>query len=415
MTARLEVLLHGDSIGELVDEGGSSAFQFYPRYWEDPHRVVLGQWFEDGRPDEVYRGPGSVPAFFANLEPEGSLATWLARKNGLGSEVLAMLGVVGSDLPGAVELRRLDGPDPPVRTVFQPPPPTPSFSLAGVQLKLPMSLDRHDRLTLPLPGELSGWLAKFPSEGRYSGIVANEAATMHWARVAGFPVADCRIHAPPQLDAGLGIDLENVEEVLLVRRFDRVDGRRVHQEDLAQCLWLDPDQKYPGDSRRFDAASERRRRGATTVEGIARYAARLLGPSGFDAYLQRFVFVVASGNGDAHLKNLSLVYPDGRRPTWAPLYDQVSTVAWQEEELACPLYGVRNFPALRMDLVERMAREAGADPARARAVVEETARRCLAAWGSATAEVAYPEDHRRRLVRHWSRVPLLREFGGLGA
>jgi serine/threonine-protein kinase HipA len=335
---------------------------------------VLGQWFEDGGPGETYVGPGTVPAFFANLEPEGPLARWLVQKNQLGDGPLELLGTVGDDLPGAVRLVRSGPIARSPRSIVQPVPrPTPAFSVAGVQLKLPMSLERDDRLTIPMAGELSDHLLKVPTAGRWRGLTQNEAATMNWARRAGFSVAACEVRSV--LPAHELIPADG-EPCLLVRRFDRTLDGPVHQEDLAQAQWLDPEQKYPrehGDPR-FDAASEGRRRGLATVEGIGRYARALLGPAGFEEFLRRFLFVVASGNGDAHLKNWSLWYPDRLHPGWAPLYDQVSTIAWHDATMACPLYGTRNFAALHLELVRRLADDNAYD--RAEALVAATWARC---------------------------------------
>ncbi|MEQ1508486.1 MAG: HipA domain-containing protein, partial [Myxococcota bacterium] len=333
----------------------------------------------------------------------------------LGTGVLELLGVAGEDLPGAVSVRRVDPVRHPARSVVhQPPKPTPAFSLAGVQLKLPMSLDRQDRLTLSLPGELSDWFLKVPTGDRYRGLAQNEAATMNWARHAGFSVAECVVRSDvPAVD---GLDGMTGAPCLLVRRFDRGVGGKIHQEDLAQAQWLDPEQKYPRDTggSTFDDASEKRRRGLASAEGMARYAARLLGTDGVVEYLRRFVFVVASGNGDAHLKNWSLVYPDRRRPTWSPLYDQVSTVAWHDSTLACPLFGIRNFAAIARSAVVRMAVEAGCPLETAEAELTASIERCRHAWDSATADVPHLPDHRLRLIHHWSSVPLLRSHGALG-
>lgn len=416
----LGVELHGVSVGELLDEGGRVTFRSSPSYWGMPDRPVLGQWFEDSGPDDVHVGPGPLPAFFANLEPEGALAQWLVRKNGLGSGPLELLAVAGEDLPGA--LRLVGGPVPvagPRGVVYRAPLPSPSFSLAGVQLKLPMSLDRDDRLVLPLDGEHGAYLVKLPSASRYHGIVENEAATMSWARHAGFDVAECTIRDDlvDVLDGDLAAHVGRPDPSgLLVRRFDRTPTGPIHQEDFAQVAWLDPDQKYPrapGERALRDEASETRRRFLTTAEGLAQVVARLLGPAGLEEYLRRFVFVVASGNGDAHLKNWSVQYRDRRKPEWTPLYDQVSTVAWGDATLACPLYGTRNFPAIGREQVVRMAVEAGCAAGRAAEIVDATITSLRGAFGPATAAAPFPEEHRRRVVRHWERVRLLKGFGSL--
>lgn len=420
LVTALGVELHGVPIGELADEGERVTFRLFRSYWSMPDRPVLGQWYEDAGPAEVHVGPGEVPAFFANLEPEGALAHWLARKNRLGSGPLELLAVAGDDLAGAVRL--VGGPVPvagPRAVVHRAAGPTPSFSLAGVQLKLPMSLDRDDRLVLPLAGDLGEWLLKLPSTGRYHGLVENEAATMNWARRAGFDVPECTLRQDllDVLDDDLAAQVApTAPSGLLVRRFDRTPAGPIHQEDFAQVAGLDPEQKYPievHDRAHLDRASEERRRFLTTVEGLAKVVARLFGPTGLEEYVRRFVFVVAAGNGDAHLKNWSILYRDRRRPEWTPMYDQVSTIAWGDETLACPLFGARNFPAVGREQVVRMAVEAGCAAGRAGEIVDATVMSLRDAYGAAVGEVRFPEEHRRRLVRHWARVRLLKPFGPL--
>ena len=44
---------------------------------------------------------------------------------------------------------------------------------------------------------------------------------------------------------------------------------------------------------------------------IATLAKAIVGPAALDEVVHRLVFIVACGNNDAHLKNWSLVYPDG--------------------------------------------------------------------------------------------------------
>ena len=47
-------------------------------------------------------------------------------------------------------------------------------------------------------------------------------------------------------------------------------------------------------------------------------------------FLARMVAFILMGNTDAHLKNWALVYPDGRVPQLAPVYDPVCVAAFFE-------------------------------------------------------------------------------------
>src|SRR5690606_35278908 len=59
------------------------------------------------------------------------------------------------------------------------------------------------------------------------------------------------------------------------------------------------------------------------------------------------------GNPDMHLKNLGLVYPDGRTPVFAPAYDIVAYAAYHP----CQGHGLRLLPA---ELEPRGARRGAA-------------------------------------------------------
>ena len=56
---------------------------------------------------------------------------------------------------------------------------------------------------------------------------------------------------------------------------------------------------------------------------------------------RRLVFNVLMGNGDAHIKNWSLIYDNPLRPRLAPAYDLVSNVAYTTHDTSIAL----NWPA----------------------------------------------------------------------
>lgn len=117
--------------------------------------------------------------------------------------------------------------------------------------------------------------------------------------------------------------------VLVIRRYDREGTRRIHQEDFAQVVSLPPRLKYEHIS----------------YEQCAALALQIAGKDAYREFIRRLAFVIASGNTDAHLKNWSLVYPDGVNARLSPLYDQVCTIAWEElpRTLALRLSGRRHL------------------------------------------------------------------------
>lgn len=422
MIRALEVRLHDEPIGRMEAAGGAVHFQFDPDYWARPKRAVLGQWFEDADPTARFLGRGGrLPAFFDNLEPEGAVGGWLRTKHPHAHGPLGLLAMTGFDLPGAVTLHRIDGAaDHALRVVQGEVPPTDAWSLAGVQLKLPMSLDKDDRLTLPAPGETSSWLLKIPPLLRYPGLARNEHATMTWAKLAGFDVPVTRLTpTPPAADeVGTATGVEIPRESLLIARFDRSDRGRIHQEDLCQVLDLDADLKYhPARSdttAREDAIRTQWER-ATRLETIVSLAERMLGRGGAEELLRRVVLMLATGNGDMHLKNWSLLYPDGRIPAWTPLYDQVSTVAWNDERMALPAFGVFHFSGMTRDMVLRLGDAANLPRGRSSQLIDETVDHLEQRWPQLIEEAPYPPDHAARLRAHWRKhvVKKLSDIGPL--
>ena len=52
------------------------------------------------------------------------------------------------------------------------------------------------------------------------------------------------------------------------------------------------------------------------------------GEPGIVEFVRRLVFNALIGNADMHMKNWSLIYPDGRSAALAPAYDLLSTIAY---------------------------------------------------------------------------------------
>jgi serine/threonine-protein kinase HipA len=123
----------------------------------------------------------------------------------------------------------------------------------------------------------------------------------------------------------------------------------VHIEDFAQILGLYPEQKYA----QFN------------YETLANLVYKLAGESGLDEFIRRLVFVVASGNGDAHLKNWSLIYPDGVNARLSPAYDFVSTIQYQaDDQLALNLARSKRWQDVTRESFLRLARKIGEDETR---------------------------------------------------
>jgi serine/threonine-protein kinase HipA len=121
--------------------------------------------------------------------------------------------------------------------------------------------------------------------------------------------AHAELATPSDVDLPEQVDFATV---LVVERFDRKPGRRVHMEEFAQAMAIAPNKKYgtdliPDFGRMLRLLNER---SVHPVQDV-------------DEFLGRMVAFILMGNTDAHLKNWALIYEDGVRPALAPLYDPV--------------------------------------------------------------------------------------------
>jgi serine/threonine-protein kinase HipA len=378
------VLLHGRRIGTLCQKGDHTRFVVNESYLDDPRRPVLGLRFEENL-HAPYASALRLPKWFSNLLPEGPLREWIADDRGVSLDrEMELLAQVGHDLPGAVQVLPADGPD----EGWEWSGDTASrrrsgreddgaakspwrFSLAGVALKFSM-LARGDRLTVPAAGEYGDWLVKFP-DYRHPDVPRNEYTIMSLARSAGLDVPEIRLLHRDELD-GLPNRMWPNSEVwaYAVRRFDRDHVRSmVHIEDFAQVR-----DKYPQDKYR------------STFETVAAIAYRGHDLSSLQEAVRRIAFSVAVGNGDAHLKNWSLIYRDQRVPSLSPVYDLVSTAPYapsdEPEDLGLKFGGSKRFESVRLSTFEQLestlASRFDVSQAHLSAIAADLVRRVLAEW-----------------------------------
>lgn len=397
----LDVRLGDTLVGALTRLGNEGViFTFDPSYADaGENRPVLslgfkaadGSLVETARPTRV-----RLPPFFSNLLPEAHLRQYLAARGGVHPDrEFFLIWLLGADLPGAVEIRSPDGAALPAlgeeasrsRDAEEPL----RFSLAGVQLKFSALMETSKGLTLPVSGVGGDWIVKLPSP-RFEAVPENEYAMMTLARAAGIDVPEVRLVATADV-GNLPKDLpEAFGRSLAVRRFDRTStGGRLHIEDFAQVFGLYPEQKY--------------RR--ASYGNIGRVLWLETGEEGVSEYTRRLVFNALIGNADAHLKNWSLVYPDGRTPKLAPAYDLVATVPYiPSDRLALSLGGTKEFREIDLDRVRRFAEKAGLPVRVVTETVRDTAARVRDLWPGHEPARALPDRMHEAVTAHMRTVPL---------
>lgn len=399
---RLRVLLGDLPVGRLtLDDAARCEFQLLESYRHGHPRPVLGQSFEDDL-GAHRRALSRLPAWFSNLLPEGALRELVARDAGVEpAREFRLLEHLGDDLPGAI---RVEQEDPPAARAGGEPADALEdletgthedsawhFSLAGVQLKF--SALRSDRgMTVPVSGQGGDWILKLP-DLRYPGVPANEHATMRWAAASGITIPEIDLVDIGQVSGlpATGIPRQETQ-AFVIRRFDRpVPGTRLHMEDFNQILGLYPEQKYA----RFN------------YETIARLTLVLTGVAGLEELIHRYVFMLASGNGDAHHKNWTLIYPDGVQAALSPAYDLVSTIQYMpDDRLALNFGRSKRWEDMGMDTFRRMARKIDFDEAQIVGWTLQAVAATQQTWSASSHEFGYDLVARERIEQHMRRVPL---------
>jgi serine/threonine-protein kinase HipA len=393
----LAVHLAGRRIGIINRLAGDRhLFSFEQDYIDDARRPTLSLSFKGrhgGLVDTVKPTRLRLPTFFANLLPEGHLRTYLAALAEIKPERdFALLAALGADLPGAVgvtptddvdmtgRVRGDDGVDDRRRRQHML-----RFSLAGVQLKFSAVNEAKGGLTIPTDGLGGSWIVKLPST-QYPAVPENEFAMLALARSVGITVPSTRlvdigaIHGLPEEAARLS------GKALAVERFDRSpDGRRIHMEDFAQVFGQYPDDKY-----------DRR-----SYANIASVLAAETSEHGVEEFVRRLVFSVLIGNADMHLKNWSLLYPDGRTPVLSPAYDFVATIAYiPNDQLALGFGESRSLDDITRDQIRRFADTAHLAVRPLARLVSETTERTLDAWNRLPEKSLLPSSTRTLIDRH---------------
>jgi serine/threonine-protein kinase HipA len=274
--------------------------------------------------------------FFENMLPEGPALERMAALAGVRpADTYGMLAAFGRDCAGAIMVLP-DGNRPGGNADSGYSPMTPGDlqrvigaldvaplgaapergfrpSLAGFQRKALLGRADDGTWQLPSGDAPSTWILK--PDGPHA-MAANEATCLRLAAACGLPVPEAEL-----LDvAGLPL--------LAVKRYDRRDTPaggipvRVHQEDGCQATARPPGLKYE-------------EQGGPALRDLADVIRNFGDPRDVASLLRRTTFNMAVGNADAHAKNFSVLHEsDGPAARLAPLYDVLSTIAFEPTDSA---------------------------------------------------------------------------------
>ena len=332
------------------------------------------------------KGDKLLPAFFQNLLPEGVFRNHVAQEAQIDPrDHIAMLAACGNDLPGNVRAQWQDisrdtlqklitqNHDALEMTVWAEPFQD-AIAISGVQPKLAVNQDAEGRFVGRTRLGDTSIIAKLPTPDRPR-MPQVEDLSMRMARAAGVNTCSFSLEPLARLTAPHAYDLadEVQGDFLAVRRFDRTPAGRVHFEDFAQVLGVQPDNK--------------------NASSYAEIAATLLdlkgcGVDAVHELIRRIMVNDLIGNADMHLKNLGLLYPDGKTATLAPAYDVVAYGAFQSiaghalaliDEHSRQAHNPRD-PLLSPKLLQTFCNLLNIQIRPASAVVRETVDKAIRAW-----------------------------------
>ena len=257
--------------------------------------------------------------WFSELLPEGDQYDYMLAQGGLRrDDTPAFLARYGRDVAGALQVWDLDDPTEPQSPAIKTTTPAEVRALLEDPIGSPLANDpRSGKSSLGgvqpkvvLVKTAAGWaqaLGGYPTTHILKPQLTGERASVIYDEEYGSRIAR---------RLGLADFATSIEEfdglpAIVIERYDRHDGRRLHQEDFSQALGASRNQKYQevGGTVSFQRIADALKTHAPDPN--LRRLARMV------------VLAVGIGNLDLHTKNLGLLHPADGDVTLAPAYDVV--------------------------------------------------------------------------------------------
>lgn len=355
----LQVLLRDTLVGVLSqDDSGRLFFQYDNTYLQSDNvrAISLSMPLSDTAYEDRIARP-----FFNSLLPDEQQRQLVASRLGVSANSpFSLLREIGAECAGALavvspDYGEIDDENPALLTdddlcrllqrqsnVLNPIGVEIRLSLAGAQQKIAL-IYQDEEFYKPTLNTPSTHILK-PESTAFPNMVQNEFFCMKLAQHVGIETADVDMFELSCSDTPLPI--------LRIKRFDRANGDRIHQEDFCQALSIPPENKYANEG------------GVRHAQSIA-----LINKCDFPAldkmrYLRLLIFNYLIGNNDAHGKNFSLYHTyTGMQMT--PAYDLLSTQAMGgglSEKMAMPIAKKYNPTDVYARHWETFATECGYKP-----------------------------------------------------
>jgi len=189
-------------------------------------------------------------------------------------------------------------------------------------------------------------IVKFFEAEKFPALAANEYACLCAARAAGLPVP--------------AFWLSDNAQCLVLERFDlKPDGTYLAVEDCCALAG------YYSSQKKYDGSYEKV---AATLAGVIN-PGRLF--EDMNVFFRSFVLSVIVRNGDAHLKNFSVLYNDATDVRLSPVYDIVSTVPYNRKDgLALRFNNTHRWPGQK-ELIQFGVNLCRLTPAQAKEAIDQ--------------------------------------------
>ncbi|SCZ86078.1 type II toxin-antitoxin system HipA family toxin [Nitrosomonas mobilis] len=404
----LKLSLHDRLVGYLAGyQGGRNVLNFAEEFKSDASRPTFSLITHPAFPrskkimaEPWARNQRLHPAL-SNLLPEGSLRELIAQ--GLKVHVdneFHILSYLGADLPGALVVEPMEPDDVPdsvlnthgkARAIkFDKVSPENKFSLAGVQMKFSMK-EKDGRYNLSKGDVLGDWIVKTPST-KHKDVPVNEYTAMKLAELVGVEIPEIKLVELNKLDNLPQINLPDEKLAFAIKRFDRNDDVRIHMEDFAQVLVKYAHEKY----------------NSASYKQIGRIIYGYSGNGLADAqqFARRLLVNILLANGDAHLKNWSLIYSDKITPRLSPAYDILTTSVYIDGEryFALNLGKTKEWYDVSLANFQSWADHAEIPWSVIKPHLDDVMDKARNLWREAIKDLPMNEAHKQKLKDHWSNL-----------
>jgi len=404
----LKLTLHGRLVGYLAGfHNGRNVLSFADEFKQDAGRptfslitypgfqhstkVMAEPWVKNQRLHPV----------LSNLLPEGSLRELIAQglKVHIDNE-FHILSYLGGDLPGALVAEPMEPEDVPDSVLsthgktkavkFDKASQEIKFSLAGVQMKFSMK-EKDGRYNLAKGDALGDWIIKTPSTN-HKDVPVNEYTAMKLASLVGVDIPEIKLVELDKLDNLPQVNLPDEKLAFAIKRFDRDDDARIHMEDFAQVLVKYPHEKY----------------NSANYQQIGRilYEFSADGLADAQQLARRLLVNILLANGDAHLKNWSLLYTDQVTPRLSPAYDIVTTSVYidDERQFALNLGKTKDWHEASYANFQYWAEHAEIPWRVIKPHLDDTMEKARSLWQDAIKDLPMNEDHKKKIKDHWGKL-----------